>query len=397
MSYENQVKPPISHGYSSENLAKDIAKELDTQIAKIDHREFDDGEIRTEHEGNIRSWPLVHIASGSGDPNTQIIATEQELDAAKYKGGAKPLTLVLPYMFYGRGDSTFGKRAGRSLRVAIKHLRDDAQHFIVVDPHNHETTETLFGEGKNFESFTIADFAYPYAIQLKHLFNEQVICANQLLFALPDAGAGKRITPNFKSCLYKTLGMDKNPDKKDWPVADKNRDHEDGHSESSLVGDFTGKDVVLFEDMIASGGTACKTATLLKQQGARSVVLFATSGLFTSKKIDGRRTTTAIDLINNSDLDAVFITDTYDYRATHRNIFDAINESPIIHVIKSAPYLAAIIKALHLDVTKDMDKNENSVSAILRGEHTSQICENQQVSRPTPLKPNSPLRKLAFG
>lgn len=392
----SQKNPTISHGFSSEALAQNIAKELGTRIAHIDHKEFDDGEIRIEHDSNIRRRALAHIVSGSGDPNTQIIEAQQDMDAAKFKGGAKPITMVVPYMFYGRGDSTFGKRAGRSLRVAIKNLRDEAQHFIIADPHNHEITEVLFNEGRNVESVTIADFAYPYAIQLKHLFNEKVIAKDRAVFALPDAGAAKRVTPNFKSCLYNTLGIDRNPSKKDWPVADKNRDHDSGDSDSSLSGDFTGKDVIMFEDMIASGGTACDTATLLKEQGARSVTLFATTGLFTSAKKGGKRKKTAINRINNSDLDAVFITDTYDYRDTHPHLFKAIEKSAVIHVIDSAPYLAAIIKALHMDVTDEMQRDENSISSILLGKHASQLCENQQVARPTVLKKKSPLRKLAL-
>lgn len=390
----SHIKPLISHGFSSEHLAQEIAEILQTRIAHIDHNEFTDGEIRSEHDGNIRGYPLVHVASGSGDPNTQIIATQQEIDAAAFKGNARPLTLLLPYMFYGRGDSTFGKRAGRGLRVAVKNLRDDCHHYIIVDPHNHEATELLFSEGEKIENFTIANFAYPYAIQLKDLFNQQVISKENLVFALPDAGAGKRIAPQFRQCLYTVLGINKNPSAKDWPVANKSRDHDTGASDSKLNGDFTDKDVVLFEDMIASGGTACDTAQALKDNGARSVILFATTGLFTSEKPNGVRLTTAIDKINISALDAVFITDTYDYRKTHDNLHKAIEESPVIHVIKSAPYLAAIIKALHTEVTDHMDANANSISAILLGEHASQKRENQTVSRPTPLKPNSPLLAL---
>jgi hypothetical protein len=71
--------------------------------------------------------------------------------------------------------------------------------------------------------------------------------------------------------------------------------------------------------------------------------------------------------VNNSQLDAVFITDTFNHRLTDPKIHKAIERSQIIHVVKTAPYVAAIVRALQFDVVEDTATDENSVSAILRG------------------------------
>ena len=250
MTHIEPLPPVIISGFSSQTLASDIATTLDARLADVSYTEFDDGEIRTELNGNVRGRAVVVIASAAGDPNTQEKETRLLMRSAR-ETGAKSITLLLPYMFYGRSDSDFDARSTAGLADTISTFRDLCDQVVIVDPHNHGITKRVFLEGQ-CQTAVPLHFAYPYATQLKHLFNERAINKDHLLFALPDAGAGARITHGFKSCLYKTIGIDRNPKNKDWPIAEKARDHATGHSESALVGDFGGKDVVLFEDMVAS-------------------------------------------------------------------------------------------------------------------------------------------------
>jgi phosphoribosylpyrophosphate synthetase len=139
---------------------------------------------------------------------------------------------------------------------------------------------------------------------------------------------------------------------------------------------------VVFEDLIGTGGTACDLAKLLKGMGARSVMLFATSGLFSTDLKKGEPPTASVGRIDRSQLDAVFITDTFDHSLTDPDIHRAIEESPIIHTIKTAPYLASIIGALHAEVGKDIQSDRNSISAILKGTHPDQMAGLEKITRP---------------
>jgi ribose-phosphate pyrophosphokinase len=391
--------PPLKFlsGFSSVSLTRNIAERLGRPVAEARHEEFDDGEIRTELKGNIRGRDVVVIASAAGDPNTQEKETRLLMRSAR-ETGAESVTLVLPYMFYGRSDSDFDARSTAGLADTIATFRDLCDQVVIIDPHNHGVTKRLFLEGRTKSAIPL-HFAYPFAIQLKNLFNERVLSKDNLLLTYPDIGASKRVTRSFRECLYDVLDLDLSPEKSDeWAQVIASRDHNTGQKTVNINIDVSGKDVVMFEDMIASGGTACDVAKILKEKGANSVILFATSGLFTSKKEHGQRTTKAIDRINVSALDAVFITNTYSYEnvEAHRHLFDAVQESPVIHVIDSSPYLSAVIRAMHMEVTEDMPEHENSISAILRGQHQSQKNGDHQ-EIPVTIKPNSPLRKLALG
>ena len=75
-----------------------------------------------------------------------------------------------------------------------------------------------------------------------------------------------------------------------------------------LIGDVSGKDVVMIDDMIDTAGTICAASSLLKSHGAKSIYVFATHGLFSGD---------AINKINKSDIDKVIVTNTVPHNTEH--------------------------------------------------------------------------------
>jgi ribose-phosphate pyrophosphokinase len=386
----------VVSGFSSQDLAQEIAAHLDSKVISVTRKQFDDKEIQTTIEENVRDHSVVVIASAAGDPNKQ----EKEarlLMRASNRAGARKLTLVLPYMWYGRSDDIWDERNSPALIDTIETLRDHCESVVVADPHNAGLAREKFVDtGSPVKNCTIAHFAFPFAVQLKDLIDSGVVQKNNLLLAHADAGSTKRISRSFRSCLYKTLGFaDRNPDEDDWAQGFKDRDKTTRKIKvKGFSAEVTGKDVVIFEDMIASGGTACDLAALLKKMGARSVMLFAASGLFTPDSRKGELPAASVERINQSQLDAIFIADTYNHRLTEPRIHEAIERSPVIHVIQTAPYLASIIRALHVEFSED-DADLNSVSAILKGTHPDQIQVGQRIAIPAQRKTASPLLALA--
>lgn len=383
-------------GFSSQPLAEEMAAELGSRVVRVTRKQFSDKEIQTTIEENVRGLEVVVIASASGDPNKQEKEARLLMRAAN-RAGAKKVTLLLPYIWYGRSDDIWDERNSPALIDTIETLRDHCQSVVVADPHNAGLTREKFLDRESpVKNCTIVHFAFPFAIQLKSLIDSGIISREGLLFAHADAGSTKRISRSFRSCLYSVLGFpDRNADQDDWAQGLKDRDKKTGKIKiKGFSAEVIGRDVVIFEDLIAAGGTACDLAALLKAMGARSIILFATTGLFAVDPKKGESIIVAVERINQSQLDAVFITDTYNHSLTDPEIHQAIESSPIIHKIKTAPYLASIIRALLIEVGQTTDIDRNSVSAILKGIHPDQVEENQRVAFPVSYKAGSPLLAL---
>ncbi|MEM6811476.1 MAG: ribose-phosphate diphosphokinase [Pseudomonadota bacterium] len=384
------MKPLIIPGYSSQILANDIAESLGWTVVDVDRKQHPSREIRSVIQSNIRKREVVVIASAAGEPNRNVIETELLLGAAK-ENGAREITLVLPYMFYGREDGKFGERASTSLLNTIARFKDLCDNVVVVDPHNIELTQALFLMPPNKTTCDVVHLAYPFAQQLNSLFNQNIISRDRLLFTYPDAGASKRISNSFRQCLYSVASIELDYERKDeWAQVAASRNNRTNEKRVSVTDDVKGRDIVIFEDMVDTGGTAMDIAKILKEKGARSVILFASNGLFSSKDKDDLLKT--VSDINQSELDAVFISDSFNYAGVNDNLVKAIADSPVIHTIKTSPYLAQIIRASTLTPTKHMHPDENSVSSILRGDHRSL---SRKLVKSTPLKANSPLLALA--
>lgn len=388
-------RPVIVSGFSSQPLSEEIAAELGSRVVDVTRKQFNDKEIQTTIEENVRGQDVVVIASASGDPNKQEKEARLLMRAAN-RAGAKRVCLVLPYMWYGRSDDVWDERNSPALIDTIETLRSHCQCVLIADPHNAGLTrEKFLDTGSPVKNCTIAHFAYPFAIQLKSMIEQGVMSKESLLFSHADAGSTKRISRSFRSCMYKILGLSGNADQDDWPQGLKDRDKATGKIKvKGFSAQASGRDIVIFEDMVGSGGTACDSARLLKSMGARSVSLFATSGLFTTDIKKGEALTSSVERINGSQLDAVFITDTLDHRLTDPAIHEAIQASPVVHVVKTAPFLASIIRALHMDVAEDTCAEQNSVSALLKGAHPDQLKDGGRVARAVGLKSGSNLLKL---
>jgi len=389
---QKPLPPLVISGFSSKDLARDIAERLGSRQVEVDTRLFKIKELKVTLEGPVRGREVVVVASASGDPNRMEKETRLLLRSAR-NNGAKSVTLVLPNMFYGRSDDDFDERGTAGLADTIDTFGPLCDNVIVADPHNPGLTKELFRTHKNIKNVVTTHFAYPFAVQLNTLFNQGIVSRDNLLLTYPDAGASKRITNSFREALYSTASINLNPTKKDeWAQAMASRDPKTGQKDITVTTDVTGRDIVIFEDMVDSGGTAIEIARILKEKGARSVIMFATTGLFTPDDRENRDS--VIRNINNSPLDAVFITDTYNHKYVHPEIHEAIKDSPIIHVIETAPMLAAMIEAMHKQVTSLTEEYENSISSIIRGKHKLQQ-NGKNLAEPVQLKPNSPLWKLA--
>ena len=398
MAHNSKPQPVIVSGFSSQPLAAEIAAAMGSRVLDVIRKQFNDKEIQTTITESVRALEVIVIASASGDPNKQEKEARLLMRAAN-RSGARKVTLVLPYMWYGRSDDSWDERNAPALVDTIESLRWHCDSVVIADPHNAILTrEKFLDTGCKVKDCTIVHFAYLAAMQLKSMIASGLLSKETLLFSHADAGSTKRIGVSFRACLYNVLGMSRNPHEDDWAQGLKDREKTTGKSKiKGFSMPVEGKDVVIFEDLISSGGTACDLAELLKKKGARSVILFATTGLFTTDLRKGQSITSSVERIDQSQMDAVFICDTYNHGLTDPKIHEAIERSPIVHIMRTAAYLAAILRALHVEVLTDTELDENSVSAIAKGMHPDQLCDDQQIASPMPLKTGNPLLTVQVG
>lgn len=126
-SPKEKPRPVIVSGFSSQPLATEIAQELGSRVIDVSRKQHADKEIQTTIEENVRGRDVVVVASAAGDPNKQEKETRLLMRAAR-RSGAKSVTLVLPYMWYGRSDDNWDERNAPALTDSIETLREHCEN-----------------------------------------------------------------------------------------------------------------------------------------------------------------------------------------------------------------------------------------------------------------------------
>ncbi len=267
-------------GRSNPELAKRIADYLNKPLCPVDILQFKDGEIQVYYNDTIRGKD-VFIIQPTFSPADNIIELLICIDAAK-RASARNIIAVMPYFGYARQDrkdkprTSIGAKlmcnllttAGVSRLITMDLHADQIQGFIEV-PVDHLFASNVF---------------IPYIKSL----NLDNIC-----IASPDTGGTKRA-----STYAKALDCD-------LATGFKQRVKQNEVASLQILGDVKGKNVILVDDIIDTAGTLCKAAESIKEMGAKSVRAMCAHGLFSGD---------AIDRINASVLDEVFITDTVPLR-----------------------------------------------------------------------------------
>jgi ribose-phosphate pyrophosphokinase len=190
---------------------------------------------------------------------------------AACNGKARRINVIMPFLYEGRQH----KRSGREsldCAYALKELRDMGIHnFITFDAHDPRVQNSIPLNG--FDNFTT-----PYQF-IKALLNSEddlLIDKDHLLVISPDEGALDRAI-YFASVLGVDTGMFYK--RRDYSTIVNGKNPIVAHE---FLGDnIDGKDIIIIDDMISSGGSMLDTAKQLKKMNARRVFICCTFGLFT--------------------------------------------------------------------------------------------------------------------
>ncbi len=271
----------IFAGRATKTLADKVVKQYyqdnEAKLNDVEITQFKDHEINIHYNESIRE-DKVFIIQTTGLGSDNIMELFLMLDSAK-RASATNITVIIPYFGYARQDRKDKPRvpisaklmadllttAGASRVISIDLHADQIQGFFNI-PVDHLSSGHVF---------------VPY---IKENFDlENVIIAS------PDAGGGKRASRYANS-----LGTD-------MVIAHKERKKPGEVSSMKLIGDVTGKDVFIVDDMIDSGGSIVHAADLIMEQGANSVRALCTHPILSAG---------AYDKINNSQISELLVTDT---------------------------------------------------------------------------------------
>ncbi len=298
---ETQVR--LFSGSASNVLAEKIAKAYGQPLGKVQHYKFSDGEIQASYEESIRGQSVFVIQS-TMPPAENLMEMLLMIDAAK-RASAKQIIAVLPYFGYARQDRKDQPRvaigaklvadmlavAGATRVMTMDLHADQIQGFFNV-PVDHLYASTIF---------------LPY-IQNLHLPN--------LCIAAPDMGGSKRANAYAKHL------------KCDIVICYKQRTKANVVDHMTAIGEIEGKDIILMDDMVDTGGTLCKAADMMMERGANSVRAMCTHGILSGK---------AYENIEKSKLTELIVTDTVPLR----------QQSDKIKVISVADLFAKVIGSVH--------------------------------------------------
>jgi ribose-phosphate pyrophosphokinase len=247
----------IIAGNSSVELAKKVAAKLEIPIALANTKRFRDQELRVQINENMNGQDVVIMQSTSRPVNDNVMELLLLADTAKC-AGAKHLTAVIPYFGYARQDRHSYLYGPISSRLSANLLEAAGiGRIITVELHSGQL-EGFFGIGvRNLSSLPL----FASLFQGDHRVENCVVVS-------PDIGGiarARSLARKLKTAIA---------------VVNKAR-KEDGECISDeVIGYVEGKNCILVDDIVDSGGTLCKAAELLRKNGAITVSACATHAVF---------------------------------------------------------------------------------------------------------------------
>jgi len=299
-----QGKLKILAGNSNGPLATAIAAYLGEPLTKCSVRRFADLEIYVEILENVRGRDTFIVQSTSYPTNDNLMELLIMTDALR-RASAQRITAVIPYFGYARQDRKVGSRSPISAKLVANLItRAGADRVLTVDLHA--------GQIQGFFDIPTDNlFAAPTMVRD---IKERGLDGN-LMVVSPDVGGVVRAR-----ALAKRL---------DAPLAivDKRRERAGESEVMNIIGDVRGRNCVLLDDIVDSGGTLCNAADALLEQGAKSVSAYITHGVLSGG---------AVSRIAASRLDELVLTDTI--MAT-----EAVRVAQNIRVISIAPLIGEAV------------------------------------------------------
>lgn len=297
----------IFSGSANPQLAKSICDALSIDLSRMAVSRFSNDNLFVQIQENVREKDVFVVQSFTAPVGDTILELFIILDALR-SASARRITAVIPYFSYARSDKKDAPRisiTGRLMadliktaganRVLTMDLHSDAVHGFFSIPVDHLT-------------------AIPYFID--H-FRDRLDLSNAVVVAT-DAGGAKR-AGRFANRIHLPMA-----------IIDKRRVADTKVVQGLVVGEVKGRDAIIFEDEISTGGTLAASVKTLADAGVKSIHVGATHGVLCGP---------AVKRVVDSPIESVAITNTV--------FVSREKQAEKIHRLCVAPLFAEAIRRIH--------------------------------------------------
>jgi len=266
----------IFSGRNSGYLAKEICSYLDLPVGRNRIINFSDGEIWARYTDNIRGKD-VYLVQSTNPPADNLMELLIMIDAA-VRASAARITAVIPYFGYARQDRKDMPRVAITAKLIANLLTNaGADRIISMDLHAPQL--------QGFFDIPV-DHLYASVLFIKYFKHKHL---KNLAIAAPDVGGSKRAR-----AYAKALGAD-------LVLIDKRRPQPNVAEVMNLVGDVTGKNVLVVDDLIDTANSFTAAVEALKKNGAKEIYGAATHAILSGQ---------AVQRIENSSLSKLVVSNT---------------------------------------------------------------------------------------
>jgi ribose-phosphate pyrophosphokinase len=301
---------------SNRPLAEAVAAALALPLTRASVRRFADMEVFVEIHENIRGEDVFVVQSTSYPANDNLMELLITIDALR-RASARRITAVIPYFGYARQDRKSGSRTPISAKLVANLITEAGAHRVL-------TMDLHAGQIQGFFDIPVDN------MQAAPLFSRDIqerFAGRNLMIVSPDVGGVVRAR-----AIATRLGTD-------LAIIDKRRQAAGVSEVMHVIGEVEGRDCILVDDIVDSGGTLVNAARALIENGAKSASVYVTHGVLSG---------VAVSRIESSPIEAMVLTDSI--LAT-----EAVRLAVNIKQLTIAPLIADAMARIH---------EERSVSSL---------------------------------
>ena len=264
---------------TSKEIAKEVAQILDLELGQIKKDQFADGEILLESHSSVRGKSVFVIQSTNKPANDNLMELLLAIDAFK-RSSAGEINLIIPYFGYARQDRRVFARQPISAKVVANMLvQAGADRILTFDIHSEQIVGFFDIPVDNLRATGLI------ASEVKKLELED------LTIVSPDHGGVSRAR-QFAKLFDAPLA-----------VVDKRRSGPNKAESMFILGDVKNKNIIIYDDMVDTGGTVSAATKILKENGAKSIYLAITHAVLSNKK-----DFSAVEKLKKAGIEKIFTT-----------------------------------------------------------------------------------------
>jgi ribose-phosphate pyrophosphokinase len=318
--FSGRANKPLAEG-----IARALSQSLGTPVAlgNINLGNFPDGESSVRIDEDVRGRDVFIVQPTSPPVNENLMELLVILDAFKRASPAR-ITAVIPYFGYARQDRKDAGRVPISAKLAADLLTTaGANRILALDLH-----------AAQIQGFFNIPVDHLYAVKeiTQHVKSLNIPSTDLVVLSTDEGNVKKAL--KYQQRLGGQIA-----------VVDKRRANAEETKAEHLIGaSVEGKTVVMFDDMISTGGSMASAIRVAKLHGAKRIFICATHGLLVGK---------AVDNLKDPAVEAIAFTDSIPLAK------DKAEKLPNVKVISVAPLLANAIRRIHEDQSiSDLFKDE---------------------------------------